>query len=253
MSGSLRVHEIAKVLGRSSQEVMRQLQEMGEFARSASSTVQGAVVQNVLRYFAAQPDTATPPPATVVANRPMVPSSPFLPFSSSSRAPRPRRDWYRGAEPGLLTTLILEEVVIRERAPFSMKPGGSSRFFADEVAKAQSLGVKWGDALFAGLTPKGVVAWMTFGVDAESAIALHRCGMTTSMYSAWHEIMYQPTSEQTVVLHKAGVRPDELKQHPADRGGPSLALRLTRQHKSLDQVVEEVMRRRTENLGQRAS
>ncbi|MYM20367.1 hypothetical protein GSY69_10420, partial [Brevibacterium sp. 5221] len=42
-----RVHELAKELGTTSKNVLEKLQEMGEFVRSASSTVEAPVVRKL--------------------------------------------------------------------------------------------------------------------------------------------------------------------------------------------------------------
>jgi hypothetical protein len=142
MPGKARVHELAKELGRPSKQVMAKLAELGEFAKSASSTVEAPAVQKIRSYFAGQPKTSSPP------NRPtaLQPKSAAPTFQAHPRAGvprRPRRDWYRGQELGDLTTRILEGVVIPRRPPFSSKPGGSSRYFVDEVAEAQALSAEW--------------------------------------------------------------------------------------------------------------
>ncbi len=47
----VRVHELAKQLGMSSKEVLAKLQELGEFVRSASSTVEAPVVRKLTEMF----------------------------------------------------------------------------------------------------------------------------------------------------------------------------------------------------------
>ncbi|MSX46036.1 MAG: translation initiation factor IF-2, partial [Actinobacteria bacterium] len=47
----VRVHELAKQLGMESKEVLAKLQEMGEFVRSASSTVEAPVVRKLVEMF----------------------------------------------------------------------------------------------------------------------------------------------------------------------------------------------------------
>ena len=43
----VRVHELAKELGMSSKDVLVKLQELGEFVKSASSTVEAPVVRKL--------------------------------------------------------------------------------------------------------------------------------------------------------------------------------------------------------------
>ena len=47
----VRVHELAKQLGMESKEVLAKLQEMGEFVRSASSTVEAPVVRKLVALY----------------------------------------------------------------------------------------------------------------------------------------------------------------------------------------------------------
>ncbi|MTH92145.1 MAG: hypothetical protein F2937_03885, partial [Actinobacteria bacterium] len=44
----VRVHELAKQLGMESKEVLAKLQDMGEFVKSASSTVEAPVVRKLI-------------------------------------------------------------------------------------------------------------------------------------------------------------------------------------------------------------
>src|ERR1700684_800172 len=50
----VRVYELAKEFGVESKAVMAKLQEMGEFVRSASSTIEAPVVRRLKEAFAAQ-------------------------------------------------------------------------------------------------------------------------------------------------------------------------------------------------------
>ena len=51
----VRVYELAKELGVESKVVLAKLQDMGEFVRSASSTVEPPVVRKLKEVFPAQP------------------------------------------------------------------------------------------------------------------------------------------------------------------------------------------------------
>ena len=50
----VRVYELAKEFGVESKAVMAKLQEMGEFVRSASSTIEAPVVRRLKEAFASQ-------------------------------------------------------------------------------------------------------------------------------------------------------------------------------------------------------
>ncbi|MGH3656017.1 MAG: translation initiation factor IF-2 N-terminal domain-containing protein, partial [Micromonosporaceae bacterium] len=66
MAGKARVHELAKELGVSSKVVLTKLSELGEFVKSASSTVEAPVARRLREVFAssgqqaAQPRTPAP-------------------------------------------------------------------------------------------------------------------------------------------------------------------------------------------------
>ena len=57
----VRVHELAKQLGMESKDVLAKLQEMGEFVRSASSTIEPPVARRLIEAFPdAKPISDTP-------------------------------------------------------------------------------------------------------------------------------------------------------------------------------------------------
>ncbi|HEY0636744.1 MAG TPA: translation initiation factor IF-2 N-terminal domain-containing protein, partial [Pseudonocardiaceae bacterium] len=53
MAGKARVHELAKELGVSSKEVLAKLKDLGEFVKSASSTIEAPVARKVRESFPA--------------------------------------------------------------------------------------------------------------------------------------------------------------------------------------------------------
>ena len=66
----VRVHELAKQLGMESKEVLAKLQEMGEFVRSASSTVEPPVARKLIALFPdAKPVEETKPVKKAVAKK----------------------------------------------------------------------------------------------------------------------------------------------------------------------------------------
>ncbi|HEU5268991.1 MAG TPA: translation initiation factor IF-2 N-terminal domain-containing protein, partial [Jatrophihabitans sp.] len=69
MAGKARVHELAKELGVPSKEVLAKLSELGEFVKSASSTVEAPVARRLREAF---PAAAAPAgkPAAKVATKP---------------------------------------------------------------------------------------------------------------------------------------------------------------------------------------
>ncbi|MFL4476810.1 translation initiation factor IF-2 [Paeniglutamicibacter sp. ORCA_105] len=123
----VRVHELAKELGITSKDAVAKLQEMGEFVRSASSTIEAPVVRKLRSAFpdaapaapkaapkaapaakapaaapaapavsAPKPAGTTPSPAPAAPEAPAAsaPAEPAAPAASAPAAPRP------GAKPG---------------------------------------------------------------------------------------------------------------------------------------------------------
>ena len=66
----VRVHELAKQLGMESKVVLAKLQEMGEFVRSASSTVEAPVVRKLIEMYPdAKPVEETKPVKKAAAKK----------------------------------------------------------------------------------------------------------------------------------------------------------------------------------------
>lgn len=63
----VRVYELAKELGIESKVAVAKLQEMGEFVRSASSTIEPPVVRKLREAFPAPAEGAAPAPAKKAA------------------------------------------------------------------------------------------------------------------------------------------------------------------------------------------
>ena len=103
---SIRVYELAKKLGLESKELLAQLKRMGEFVRSASSTIEAPVVQKLIdRLQGTGRDSAAP----VIRRRPGATSNEAKesprrgnnPFSSTTvDGPLPRRQTPRRSESG---------------------------------------------------------------------------------------------------------------------------------------------------------
>ncbi|MDQ6875421.1 MAG: translation initiation factor IF-2 N-terminal domain-containing protein, partial [Actinomycetota bacterium] len=67
MAGKARVHELAKELGVPSKDVMSKLKELGEFVKSASSTVEAPVARKLKEAF---PGQSAPAAGVAKAARP---------------------------------------------------------------------------------------------------------------------------------------------------------------------------------------
>jgi translation initiation factor IF-2 len=60
VAGKARVHELAKELGVTSKDVLAKLNELGEFVKSASSTVEAPVARRLREAFPATPAKKAP-------------------------------------------------------------------------------------------------------------------------------------------------------------------------------------------------
>ncbi|WP_123371111.1 translation initiation factor IF-2 [Cellulomonas sp. PhB150] len=88
----VRVYELAKELGVDSKKIMTTLTEMGEFVRSASSTIEPPVVRKLRDTFPAGSGAPAPAPAPKAAARPApAPSAPApaAPAAPAAAAPAP--------------------------------------------------------------------------------------------------------------------------------------------------------------------
>ncbi|MFM9276259.1 translation initiation factor IF-2 N-terminal domain-containing protein, partial [Pseudarthrobacter sp. NKDBFgelt] len=79
----VRVHELAKELGITSKDAVTKLQELGEFVRSASSTIEAPVVRKLRNAF---PDAAPKAAAPAAAPKAAAPAAEARP---STPAPGP--------------------------------------------------------------------------------------------------------------------------------------------------------------------
>ncbi|RQX19050.1 translation initiation factor IF-2 [Micromonospora ureilytica] len=95
MAGKARVHELAKELGVESKTVLAKLKEMGEFVKSASSTVEAPVARRLRNAFVASagaPAPAAPSaPASTPASTPTPTTSPTPGAPRVSARPMPPR------------------------------------------------------------------------------------------------------------------------------------------------------------------
>ncbi|QOC93023.1 translation initiation factor IF-2 [Micromonospora craniellae] len=112
MAGKARVHELAKELGVESKTVLAKLKEMGEFVKSASSTVEAPVARRLRNAFVASggagapaaPPSAAPAPAAppsaapAPAAAPTPPPTPGEPRVTAKPTP-PRRPAMPGPKP----------------------------------------------------------------------------------------------------------------------------------------------------------
>src|SRR5687767_1288441 len=92
--GKARVHELAKELGVESKNVLAKLKEMGEFVKSASSTVEAPVARRLKEAFAAGsgPSASSAPkgPSPATASEPKVSAKPMPPRKPAAPAGKPK-------------------------------------------------------------------------------------------------------------------------------------------------------------------
>ncbi|MFC5925202.1 translation initiation factor IF-2 [Micromonospora vulcania] len=113
MAGKARVHELAKELGVESKTVLAKLKEMGEFVKSASSTVEAPVARRLRNAFVASaggpapaaPSAPAPAPASTptpspTPGAPRVSAKPMPPRRPTAPAPGPKP---KGPVPGAPT------------------------------------------------------------------------------------------------------------------------------------------------------
>ncbi|MEE6280304.1 translation initiation factor IF-2 [Georgenia sp. MJ170] len=86
----LRVHELAKELGTDSKTVLAKLTELGEFVKSASSTVEAPVVRKLREAIPAAPESAPKAKAPAAKPAPKKPA-PAAPEAPAPAAPAPQQ------------------------------------------------------------------------------------------------------------------------------------------------------------------
>src|SRR6185312_12159499 len=95
VAGKARVHELAKELGVPSKEVLAKLSELGEFVKSASSTVEAPVARKLREAFpgtaapAAKPAPKAAPAKAAPAPAPAPTPAPVEPAVVAAPAPSP--------------------------------------------------------------------------------------------------------------------------------------------------------------------
>ncbi|MDP9093705.1 MAG: translation initiation factor IF-2 N-terminal domain-containing protein, partial [Actinomycetota bacterium] len=85
MAGKARVHELAKELGVSSKELLAKLGELGEFVKSASSTVEAPVARRLREVYPNAGDAAPAKKAPAKKAAPAAPAA--MPAPEPAAAP----------------------------------------------------------------------------------------------------------------------------------------------------------------------
>ncbi|MEU8231803.1 translation initiation factor IF-2 [Actinoplanes sp. NPDC048967] len=125
MPGKARVHELAKELGVDSKTVLAKLKEMGEFVKSASSTVEAPVARRLRGALDAPGGAAPAAPAPTASNAPSAPSAPRAnPSAMRPQPPRRPSAPTTGAPTGAPTSSAPSPgSMVRPKPPVPGRPG----------------------------------------------------------------------------------------------------------------------------------
>ncbi len=117
----VRVYELAKKLGLTSKEVLTALNDMGEFVRTASSTIEAPVVRRLSEKLREDAAKSKPPESKKPAATPKAPK----PASPTPKAPKPRAVVPKtpDAKPGTPKPTVPEKVVPEAPAAQAPVPG----------------------------------------------------------------------------------------------------------------------------------
>ncbi|WP_354234294.1 translation initiation factor IF-2 [Arthrobacter sp. UYEF3] len=121
----VRVHELAKELGITSKDAVTKLQELGEFVRSASSTIEAPVVRKLRNAF---PDAAAAPKSEAPA------SAPKASHAATRPAPAPAPAAPKAAEPKTEAPAPAAASSVAPAAPVAQAPAAP----ADQAPAAQA-------------------------------------------------------------------------------------------------------------------
>lgn len=171
-TADIRVHELATELGVDSKTVLTALRQIGEFTKSASSTVGYSVAKRVRDHIRAKPGTQEPAPG-----RPPARQAPPPLASSRPIAPQPARPHRlaRGnsSPPSDMAKVFLRRAETEEqRDPWSRPRPRHVLVQAAEV-NAREWAKHW-------FTPQEVETWLDVhpGLPAHVASALREAGLT---------------------------------------------------------------------------
>lgn len=226
----MRVYELAKEYGLQSQVVLREIKNMGEFIRSASSGIPSPVERRLRKRFGPPPQEKSPTSEWAVAEtRPCEQPEALRNVSVSHRqaislaltARKPTRsarfEWYKGAPPVGMTKYVLDNRIVLRRHQDDLdhldKP---ERYFVRELKEANTVVAHWASTLLYGWAWDDVLEWADTALSADEAVQIKR----------------------------AGVTPRELGWHWEDGQRGDLQSRLVRGHLTVDEVILEVIARR---------
>jgi hypothetical protein len=268
MPGKARVSMLAKELGITSVQAVRDLNEPGEHVKSASSTIEAPAAGKLRQRHAVlgrpalpQPkprrnnpfmDLGTkghqltadgPPPRVPQTARPTVPRPAPMPNSALPLAPLPvkrhRREWWRGDPPGELTCYILDKVIVPGRDGSAKAPPPQYRYFEDEVKRAREISGEWSVCLLHGMDYEEILAWRSKLDDY-------------TLRSFWRDsnngddpVEDNPV-EVAIRLAAAGIEPHDLEWRYGDEIAGTLVARLVHGTMTVDEMIAEALTRRSD-------
>jgi len=127
----VRVYELAKELGVDSKALLKTINDMGEFVRSASSTIEAPVERRIKEKFAAQaaePTTAKPaaPAPAKPAARAAKPAAPAEPAAPAAAAPAPEATPKPAPAPQAAPARPATPPAARPSSPAAATPGAAT-------------------------------------------------------------------------------------------------------------------------------
>jgi len=125
----VRVHELAKELGITSKDALAKLQSLGEFVRSASSTIEPPVAKKLRDAFPG--GASAPAPTAAPAAKAAAPAAPKAPAAASAPAPQ------TPAAPAAPSASSAPAASSAAR-PGGMKPGGAPKPGSRAAAEAEA-------------------------------------------------------------------------------------------------------------------
>ncbi|WP_307277827.1 translation initiation factor IF-2 [Arthrobacter sp. W4I7] len=138
----VRVHELAKELGITSKDAVTKLQELGEFVRSASSTIEAPVVRKLRNAFPDAAAKASAPAAAPKATAPAAEARPSTPAPgpAAPKAPAPAAQAPAPAAPAAPA----QPAASAPAAPAASRPSAPAAPAAASTGTAPSTGAKPG-------------------------------------------------------------------------------------------------------------
>jgi len=254
MPGKTRVSILAKELGITSVQAVRELNNLGEHVTSASSTIEAPVAEK-LRQRHTAPDRPAPPQPEPrrkyphndhsmdlgkegVDHQPTMRRPAPMPNSPLLLAPLPvkrhRREWWRGDPPGELTYYILDEVIVPDRDEYAKAPPPQYRYFEDEVKRAREISGEWSVCLLQGMDYEEILAWRSKLSDS-------------TLRSFWRGPNNgDDPADVAIRLAAAGIKPHDLEWRYGDEITGTLIDRLSRGTMTVDEVIAEALARRSD-------